>query len=64
MFTGVQWSPRVRRQLVAWTGRGGTTAWPQRSPDLTTLNFSVWGTLETRVLFHPFLQVWKNYGYG
>jgi hypothetical protein len=29
--------------VVAWIGRGGTIAWLPRSPDLTSLDFSVWG---------------------
>jgi len=26
-----------------WVGRGGSTAWPPRSPDLTPLDFFAWG---------------------
>jgi len=29
--------------VVAWIGRGGTIAWPPRSPDLTPLDISEWG---------------------
>ena len=52
--------------VVAWTGRGGTTIWPPRSPDLTPLDVSVWGYVkDTKFFFFPlFLQVWKNYGRG
>lgn len=33
-----------------WIGRGSTTiAWPARSPDLTPLDFYVWGTLKDKV---------------
>ena len=27
----------------SWIGRGGPTEWPARSPDLTPLDFYVWG---------------------
>ncbi|CAK1592238.1 unnamed protein product [Parnassius mnemosyne] len=43
----------VRNHLNAhyssWIGRGGTIAWPPRSPDLTPLDFFLWGTLKRRV---------------
>jgi len=29
-----------------WVGRGGPTAWPPRSPDLTPLNFFAWGFIK------------------
>ena len=29
--------------MVAWIGSGGLIAWPLRSPDLTSLDFSLWG---------------------
>lgn len=32
-----------------WIGRGGTIAWPARSPDLTPLDFFLWGFLKDRV---------------
>lgn len=32
-----------------WIGRGGPTAWPPRSPDLTPLDFYVWGHLKQLV---------------
>ena len=35
----------VNRTVVAWIGRGGKIAWPPRSPDVTPLDFSVWGIL-------------------
>jgi hypothetical protein len=52
------------RTVVAWIGRGGTRAWPSRSPDLTPQDFYVCGKLKTKVLFQSFLQVWKNYRHG
>lgn len=43
----------VRNHLNAnyssWIGRGGTIAWPPRSPDLTPLDFFLWGNLKRRV---------------
>ena len=39
---------------IAWIGRGGTIALPPRSPDLTPLEFSVWGNVKDKV-FVPFL---------
>jgi len=29
-----------------WVGRGGPTAWPLRSPDLTPLDFFAWGFIK------------------
>jgi hypothetical protein len=29
-----------------WVGRGGPTAWPPRSPELTTLDFFAWGFIK------------------
>jgi hypothetical protein len=29
-----------------WVGRGGPTAWPPRSPDLTLLDFFAWGFIK------------------
>jgi DNA-binding CsgD family transcriptional regulator len=34
-----------------WIGRGGTVAWPPRSPDLTLLDFFFWGTIKQKVYF-------------
>lgn len=32
-----------------WIGRGGPVAWPARSPDLTPLDFYLWGDVKRRV---------------
>jgi len=32
-----------------WIGRGGPVAWPARSPDLTPLDFYLWGTVKSLV---------------
>ena len=42
-------STYFNRTAVAWIRRGGTIAWPPRSPDLTLMDFSVWGYVKERV---------------
>ncbi|XP_071576602.1 uncharacterized protein, partial [Temnothorax nylanderi] len=47
-------SLRARRVLDAsypdrWIGRGGPVNWPARSPDLTPLDFFLWGTVKQYV---------------
>lgn len=32
-----------------WIGRGGSIAWPARSPDITPLDFYLWGDIKTMV---------------
>jgi hypothetical protein len=39
--------------MVAWIRRGGTIAWPPRSPDLTPLDFSVLGDVKDEVSVPP-----------
>jgi hypothetical protein len=39
----------LNRTMVACIERGGTIAWPPRSPDLTYLDFSVEGYVKERV---------------
>lgn len=36
-----------------WVGRGGPTPWPPRSPDLTPLDFYLWGRMKTLVYSTP-----------
>ena len=33
-----------------WIGRGGSVAWPPRSPDLTSPNCFIWGFVKERVM--------------
>ena len=33
-----------------WTGRGGSVAWPPRSPDLTLSDYFLWGFVKERVM--------------
>lgn len=51
--TPAHWGIEVRNYLNAnfpdWIGRGGRTAYPPRSPDLTLMDFSVWSILKDRV---------------
>jgi len=32
-----------------WLGHGGPIAWPPRSPDLTSLDYYLWGRMKTSV---------------
>ena len=34
-------------------GRGGPVQWPQRSPDLTPMDFSIWGEMKCFVYETP-----------
>ena len=36
-----------------WIGRGGTVSWPPRSPDLTPLDFFVWGHMKSLIYATP-----------
>ena len=36
-----------------WIGRGGPVAWPPRSPDLTPLDFFLWGHIKRLVYETP-----------
>ncbi|EZA51862.1 hypothetical protein X777_09164 [Ooceraea biroi] len=36
-----------------WIGRGGVVSWPPRSPDLTPVDFFVWGALKQEVYSLP-----------
>jgi hypothetical protein len=40
-----------------WVGRGGSTAWPPRSPDLTPLDFFAWGFIKDVVYSRKFRDV-------
>ena len=35
-----------------WIGRGGPLEWPARSPDLTPMDFWLWGYLKEKVYAH------------
>ena len=36
-----------------WIGRGGPITWPPRSPDITPLDFFLWGYVKDRVYQTP-----------
>ena len=36
-----------------WTGRAAPIAWPPRSPDLTPMDFFLWGFVKDRVFVPP-----------
>ncbi|XP_039310588.1 uncharacterized protein LOC120358899 [Solenopsis invicta] len=42
-----------RKYPNMWIGRGGPRAWPARSPDLTPLDFFLWGTIKEYVYRVP-----------
>jgi len=52
------WGSHVRRFLDAtfpnrWIGRDGPTTWPPRSPDITLLDFFLWGYVKDKVFSTP-----------
>lgn len=56
------WSLDVRRSLdktfpQRWIGRDGPTAWPPRSPDITPLDFFLWGYVKDMVYATPVQDV-------
>ncbi|GFG36095.1 hypothetical protein Cfor_03668 [Coptotermes formosanus] len=40
-----------------WIGRAAPIPWPPRSPDLTPLDFFLWGIVKDRVYVPPYLQM-------
>jgi len=50
----------LNRTVVAGIGRGGTIAWPPRSPDLTHLDFSVLGYIKDKVCVPPLAESLKE----
>ena len=40
-----------------WIGRNGSTAWPPRSPDITHLDFFLWGYVKDKVYRTPVRDV-------
>lgn len=42
-----------------YPGRGGTIVWPQRSPDLTSLDFSLWSFAEGALYVEPYRKWMK-----
>ena len=65
--TPPHWGSHVGRFLGAtfpnrWIGRGGSTLWPPRSPDITPLTSFYGGMLRTKCFRHQFqiLQMWRQ----
>ena len=57
----------VRRFLDAkfpnrWIGRDGPTPWPPRSPDITNLDFFLWGYVKDKVFSTPVPDDYKFEG--
>ena len=58
----VHWGLRVRETLDRtfqhrWIGRGGPVAWPARSPDVTPLDFFLWGYVKDQVFKTPVFEL-------
>lgn len=47
----------LNEHFPGWIGKGGYIAWPPKSPDLTAMDFSIWGLMKTRVFAHPIANV-------
>ncbi|GBM51290.1 hypothetical protein AVEN_174491-1 [Araneus ventricosus] len=43
----------LNAEVPVWIGRGGVSPWPSRSPDLTSLDFSVWSFVKDQVYHAP-----------
>lgn len=52
----------LNQNFPDWIGRRGQVEWPARSPDLTPLDFAVWGILKDRVYKNdlPDVETMKN----
>jgi hypothetical protein len=49
-----KWDPLQNQHLTAtynycWIGRSGPMSWPSRSPDLTPMDFVLWGHIKTLI---------------
>jgi len=40
-----------------WIGRDGLTPWPPRSPDITPLDFFLWGYVKDKVFWTPVTDI-------
>jgi hypothetical protein len=49
MFVGF-W---IQHKKKKWIGRDGPTPWPPRSPDITPIDFFLWGYVNEKVLWTP-----------
>jgi hypothetical protein len=46
-------NPHKKKSRGRWIGRAAPIAWPPRSPDLTPLDFVLWGFVKDRVFVPP-----------
>jgi len=46
---GINVRQYLNENFPQWIGRGGLVSWPPRSPDLTPLDFFLWGTMKEKV---------------
>ena len=58
----VHWGLRVRETLNRtfqhrWIGRSGPIPWPARSPDVTPLDFFLWGYVKDQVFKTPVFEI-------
>ena len=56
------WGSEVRWFLdatfpIKWTGRDSPTPWPPRSPDITPLDFFLWGYVKDKVFSTPVTDI-------
>jgi hypothetical protein len=52
----------LNRQLPQqWIGQEGSTSWPLQSPDLTPLNFLLWGFVKEEVYVPPMPITLNNF---
>ncbi|GBN63354.1 hypothetical protein AVEN_236727-1 [Araneus ventricosus] len=49
----------LNAEVPVWIGLGDVSPWPARLPDLTPLDFSVWGFVKYQV-YHPLLPELKS----
>ena len=61
------WVSDVRRFLDAtflnrWIGRDGPTPWPPRSPDITPLEFVLWGVCEGQSVYDTSSRYYQSEG--
>jgi hypothetical protein len=52
-FFTKRWNYLNENFIGRWIGRGSTIKWPARSPDLTPLDFFLWGHLKTVIYSEP-----------
>lgn len=56
----VQEKITIQEYPICWIGRGGPVLWPPRSPDLTHLDFFLWGYLKNLSIETQLLWKWLS----